>query len=265
MNQKPDPIKVIGRASECMRRLMEAGLNFDDFQLPITNKVARKRIVKAWKSAIYESTKSQKIARAIMGGNYFGIEENMIHFKIKPTKKQLNTLSEVRYSADILEACKDTHLLIATFPMSISDIYSRVDKNTLDVLCNINDVSNEQGYKVIREKCTIRWNLIKKEFVSGSFRKREEDQLELLSEDEKVPRSNLVVYVVIGNYLETKKCLFEYKAGNCSDEDDGGNRMRVEGKCTNIFGKHQILDITSFSSCSSIYDGPGLGLFSCKK
>ena len=42
-------LKALGRAGECMRRLIEAGLTFEDLQTPIDSKGARHLIVKQWK------------------------------------------------------------------------------------------------------------------------------------------------------------------------------------------------------------------------
>ncbi len=46
----PDPAKVISRASECLRRLMEAGLSFEDLQKPIDNPEMRQRLVRFWQT-----------------------------------------------------------------------------------------------------------------------------------------------------------------------------------------------------------------------
>lgn len=48
-NQTPTPAKVVARTSECMRRLLEAGLTYDDLQLPIDDPVARYKIVEFWR------------------------------------------------------------------------------------------------------------------------------------------------------------------------------------------------------------------------
>ncbi len=50
----PEPAKVISRASECMRRLMEAGLSYDDLQVPIDDPEMRKRLVQYWRSGTPE-------------------------------------------------------------------------------------------------------------------------------------------------------------------------------------------------------------------
>ncbi len=45
-----DLSKVLGRANECMRRLIEAGLSYEDLQKPITDPEMRERLVRYWKN-----------------------------------------------------------------------------------------------------------------------------------------------------------------------------------------------------------------------
>lgn len=45
-----DLVKVLSRANECMRRLIEAGLTYEDLQTPIDNPEKRKSIADFWKS-----------------------------------------------------------------------------------------------------------------------------------------------------------------------------------------------------------------------
>jgi hypothetical protein len=47
----PDPAKAIGRASECMRRLMEVGLTYEDLQKPINDPELRRSLVRFWKTS----------------------------------------------------------------------------------------------------------------------------------------------------------------------------------------------------------------------
>lgn len=47
-----DLSKVLGRANECMRRLIEAGLTYEDLQVPITDPKMRERLVRYWRNPI---------------------------------------------------------------------------------------------------------------------------------------------------------------------------------------------------------------------
>jgi len=44
------PAQIIGRVNECMRRLLEAGLTFDDLQKPINDPAMRQRVVDYWRN-----------------------------------------------------------------------------------------------------------------------------------------------------------------------------------------------------------------------
>jgi hypothetical protein len=50
--------KVLGRANECMRRLIEAGLTFEDLQSPIDDPQMRERLVRYWKNPIIALARS---------------------------------------------------------------------------------------------------------------------------------------------------------------------------------------------------------------
>lgn len=47
-----DLLKALGRANECMRRLIEAGLSFEDLQVPITDPQIRTDLVNYWKNPV---------------------------------------------------------------------------------------------------------------------------------------------------------------------------------------------------------------------
>jgi hypothetical protein len=51
----PEPAKVISRASECMRRLLEAGLTYEDLQKPINDPEMRRRLMQFWKGRAPET------------------------------------------------------------------------------------------------------------------------------------------------------------------------------------------------------------------
>src|SRR5438552_806039 len=71
------------------------------------------------------ATASQKEARAVMGTNFFGIEEAVRFFGIKPNRTE--RYSTVPWDAIELRHYQSTHVLVACFPSSILDIPSRMD------------------------------------------------------------------------------------------------------------------------------------------
>ena len=126
-NPNPAPEKVLARTSGCMRRLLDAGLTFDDLQLPINDPKMRARLVAFWKAGgvAPKLWTTPERARDIMGKNFFGIEEARWHLKVTPSEKELAVFARVPYSEATLEECKNTHVLDAYLPLSINDLTTR--------------------------------------------------------------------------------------------------------------------------------------------
>lgn len=216
----PSPTQVLGRANECLRRLLEAGLPFDALQLPITDTKARDRLVTYWSAGCYEPTTDQRLAREIMGSNFFGVEEAVRHFGLKPKKAQLTTLGKIRFSETILRECQNTHLLVATFPLSILEIRTKVDRGLF--------VSHEgawyNGEPFAKLRCPVAWHLLRKTPVPNSTSKTWDEQQALLVENEETPQANVMVYATIGHCLATGERLFPNLYVRCSDMDSRGLR-----------------------------------------
>lgn len=168
---------------------------------------------------------SQILARKIMGENYFGIGEAMDYFGVNPTKQQLAYLAEVPFSKETLVACKDTHVLVAIFSLSIIDIRSIVDKSEQNLLYN-RDWYDKQVFA--QDKGDVGWQLVRKTPVEKSTSKEWNEQRTLLSTNEEVPNTRVLVYTVIGHFLVTGERLFEHIYVRCADIDSFGPAgMRV--------------------------------------
>ena len=69
------------------------------------------------------TTKTTNENRArFIGIPMFGIQESIKHFDVKPTEVQLATLSVIPFSEEELWEVKDTHILVATLPLSIDPL-----------------------------------------------------------------------------------------------------------------------------------------------
>lgn len=174
---------------------------------------------------------TQSFARAI-GIPIFGIEEAVEYFKIIPTKQHVDALLNIPFFEETLAECKDTHILVAVFPLSIEDIYSRVKKNLFhkdsQVLISI------IKHRFIKDCGEAGWHLVRKTPISNSMNRSWRNQLLLVSEDEEIPTSRVMIYTIIGHYLATGKYfikrrqrLFENVCVRCSDEDSTFNRIYV--------------------------------------
>ncbi len=167
----------------------------------------------------YEPSTSQKLAREIMGKNFFGIEEAIKHFGVNATKQQLAVLAEVPFSEEVLRACKDTHVLVAVFPLSILDIRGIAKKQSDRTLFYKQAFAKNKG--------KVGWHLIRKEPVANSMSKTWNEQQTLLLQDEETPTAQIVVYTMVGHFLATSERLFEKIYVRCIDLGSGGRRVYV--------------------------------------
>lgn len=118
----------VHKEHEMLLKLETAGLTDDLAQRVIDskgNELAAK-VVRFIQNGGFEPTTSQKRAREIMGRNYFGVEEAIQYFGVNPTKQQTAVRSEVPCAEATLEQCKETHVLVAVFPLSIIEIRGNV-------------------------------------------------------------------------------------------------------------------------------------------
>ena len=173
----------------------------------------------------YEPSTSQKLAREIMGKNFFGIEEAIKHFGVNATKQQLAYLAEVLFSEEVLKSCKDTHVLVAVFPLSILDIRGITRKLENQTLFYSQDWYDKQAFA--KDKGKVSWQLVRKEPIANSMSKTWNDQQALLSKDEETPTARIVVYTMVGHFLATGERLFEKIYVRCVDLASDGDRVGV--------------------------------------
>lgn len=149
---------------------------------------------------------SQARAREIMGKNFFGVEEAVKYFKVKPTPQQI--AAGVPFSEAVLEKHKNSHILVATFPLSILQIREITTQKKLKLF------HSEGAAWYVDEGFALKpgrfsWQLISKNPVPKSNCKTWDEQLELLKNKECAPSAKDIVYAIIGYYLTTREALFE--------------------------------------------------------
>jgi hypothetical protein len=161
------------------------------------------------------ATTTQETARKIMGQNFFGIEEAVRYFGVTPTENE--RLSVIDWNEFDLRRVKDTHILVAVFPLSFLEIRDRVPHELF--CCHEEAWHNEQAFAT--EKGEPSWELVRKTPVQGSASKAWAKQQALLSEDEEVPTARIMTYTIIGHSFATGEHLFENSYVRCSDVADG--------------------------------------------
>lgn len=142
---------------------------------------------------------TQQHAREIMGVNFFGIEEAVQHFGVKPTAKQLEKLAQIPFDQATLEQCKNSHALVAVFPLSIVNILAKIPRDP-EMFSHDNPCL---GKVFASDKGEIGWHLVRKYPVGRSFDKTWSEQQDLLSEDEEVPTARVLIYTIVEHYLAT--------------------------------------------------------------
>lgn len=146
-----------------------------------------------------QPTISQRRARDIMGANMFGVQDAIHHFGLDPTVQQLTAMSEVPFTEKLLQDRKDSHVLVAVFPLSIAIIKNKITALEFDI-SNTDLPINDQGEP--------KWHLIRKTLVPGSRGITWNLQQQLLSENEVIPTAQVMVYTIVGHYLVTSERLF---------------------------------------------------------
>jgi hypothetical protein len=170
-----------------------------------------------------KSTISQKHARAIMSKNFFGIEEAIKYFGVNPTHQQLAALSDVPFSEARLEQLKDTHVLVAVFPLSILEIRDKVDPK----LFYKHEDAWYDKQSFAKEAEEINWQLIRKIPADNSMLKNWQDQQALFGKDEEMPTAQALIYTAIGHFLSIGEQFMERKYACTSTVDSSGNRVYI--------------------------------------
>lgn len=210
---------------EFLLKMEKAGLNDELAQKVVeskSNDLATK-VVRLIENGGFEPSTSQKRTREIMGWNFFGIEEAIKHFGVNSSRAQTAALSEVPFTEDVLEFCKDTHVLVAVFPISILDIRGKVERKLFDG--HEDSWYNKEVFA--KDRGEIGWRMVRKTPVPYSISKNWDEQQALLDKNEETPSAQVMAYTIIGHYLATGEHLFENVYVRTSSVDSGGNRVDV--------------------------------------
>lgn len=227
----PD-MRMVKRSGECMGVLIEEGLDGDDLQAAISDREFRAGLMQYWKARGQQNVAPVKeslfhhAARAIMGRNFLRIEDVKKRFDVTYTPEQLLSLQQIPFTAEVLEECKDTHILFPGYPVSILDIRQRTKKKAKKIFNSDRDAwYNDQ--KFANEEVGLQWYLIRKDIVENSTNKSYDEQLKLLSENEEAAQAAAVVYMTILYYLVTGFRLFGRIYVRCQDVTSSGFRVYV--------------------------------------
>jgi hypothetical protein len=182
------------------------------------------------KTTINSGPVDEDRAHEIMGKNFFGVYDAVKHLlSVVPTEEQCEFLDKVPFSEETLQECKDTHILVAVFPLSILDIKAMPLDIRMDTECNTmfrpQDCYHNEAFA--KDKGGVGWQLVGKIPVVGSLSKTWNDQQAILSKDDETPTARIVVYTIVGHFLVSGERLFENVYVRCVDLDSNGHRVSV--------------------------------------
>lgn len=171
-----------------------------------------------------EATTSLRMASAIMGANFLGVEHAVKQFRLRPSKKVLTALEEIPFSRSVLEARKDDHILVALLPISILGIQATVNRC---LFCFKSDQWYRTEAFAAHKGCHVHWALLRKNIILNSTTKTWRQQKAMLSTTETIPTAHMMVYTIILHYLVTDTRLLPTLYARCRDIASFGPRVDI--------------------------------------
>ena len=165
-------------------------------------------------------------AAAIMGDNFHGLEVTERHFSLSFNAKQKKILATVPFSPAVLQACSETHVLVACASLSLMDVWEKQRE-----LCYAKSDPwyGQPSEQFGSRKVKVAWQLVRKDLVPGSTSKTWDEQQALLSGDELVPSASVLAQAIFLHYLETKERLFQGIYARTSDVGSDGRHVYLGG------------------------------------
>ncbi|HET9409266.1 MAG TPA: hypothetical protein VFO39_18640 [Candidatus Sulfotelmatobacter sp.] len=171
-----------------------------------------------------DSVATQLSARKIMGKHFFGVEEAIKYFDVDPTNLQLSLFAAIPFGEQLLTSCRDSHILVAYFPISVAEFRDRKYAR----FPSLNERNSKGAF--INEPCYPDWFLLRKAPVPNSTGKTWYEQQACLGKYEVVPPFPLIVYTHIAHHLATGERIFNNLAVRSSDTANGKHIFMVHGE-----------------------------------
>jgi hypothetical protein len=152
----------------------------------------------------------------------FGVEEAARHFNIDP-RRYATRLDTVVFTEEMLHACRDTHILVAIFPLSIAQLHDRVPH-----------LFDQREYRRVRGERFVKklgrewadWWLVPKAPKRFLPRHATAEQRRIFDSDlfqfwyryrTDWPTARVMVYTILGHFLATGERIFENPPALCVD------------------------------------------------
>jgi hypothetical protein len=221
-----NPLRKVtySRVGQTLRVLGDLGVTLEDLKRLRCDRRFAERLVAFWKAGAVTGepipdSDSQATARAIMGKNFLGLEEVRRSYGIALDPEPL---AEIPFSEETLQACKDTHVLVAGAALSLNEIRQLAEGDFYET-----DWYKRESFATT--KVGARWYLLRKEPVPESRGKTYDQQCSLLTKEEEVPLACEVTYMVILYWLTHRERLLPDVYVRCRDKGSNGNCVYVAG------------------------------------
>ena len=215
--------KVLDNTAQFLRLLREAGLTDQARQRVIDDPNFRSELVRFWNGNPAEGgTTTPEIASQIMGDNFHGIDALERHLGVKLSAKSKKLFLTVPFSAEVLQACRETHMLVACGPLSLLDVRQA---QTGLFYAKSEPWYGQPSEQFARSKVKAGWQLVRKNPVPDSTSKTWDEQNALLAAVEQVPSASVLAQAILIHYLETEERLFEQIYVRVSDVGSDGSRV----------------------------------------
>ena len=167
-------------------------------------------------------TTTPEIAAEIMGYNFHGIDALERHLGVKLSAKSKKLFLTVPFSAEVLQACRETHVLVACGALSLMDVWQA---QTGLFYAKSEPWYGAQSEQFARSKVKAGWQLVRKNPVPDSTSKTWDEQNALLGADDLVPSASVLAQAIVIHYLETEERLYETIYVRVSDVHSNGFRV----------------------------------------
>jgi len=243
-NQQDGLWKIgFGELGATLKALQDNGVTVEQMARLRAEPDYARRVAEFMAQGGLEASVHQRIARAILGQNFFGVKEWFVLYGVSFSKKHLRQATEFPWSEDVLNApcpfhegksIKETHfafLGVDAFkgePLTIHKWQELYPATGQPRFCSYPPKSWYSQQKFAGEPtCDFRWYLMPLEFLPGSTDKLFQRQTEMLSADYEVPLAVEEVTKIILYYRKNGFYLNPTKYGRCQDVTSSGGRVRV--------------------------------------
>lgn len=151
------PAEALKKVGTWFDRMEKAGLQFEDLQLPIDDRVARERIADFWHNGA-QAVNSVK-AEEIMGCNYLPLQKWLDLVKPNLHLLEERELSLVPFSEATLMECRDTHYLLPGCTMTAMETAEKFPETFFSTIYNCFGGDKE----VTENKVRLSWYLVRKQ------------------------------------------------------------------------------------------------------